>query len=136
MNYEEIIEAIRQAGGGPSRGTAACAAQATPQTLAERLIRGEARCILQELPAETVTRVSERTTPLLAPTAVGSTTITAATWPPGASRSLLTRDLFPAEETLHTREMPGPRLGHGSRVELKVPLGAGEVLGSRFEKSL
>ena len=82
MNYEEIIEAIRQAGGGPSRGTAACAAQATPQTLAERLIRGEARCILQELPAETVTRVSERTTPLLAPTAVGSTTITAATWPP------------------------------------------------------
>jgi uncharacterized protein (DUF2267 family) len=63
MNYEEIIEAIRQAGGGPSRDTAACAAQATPQTLAERLIRGEARCILQELPAETVTRVSERTTP-------------------------------------------------------------------------
>jgi uncharacterized protein (DUF2267 family) len=52
MNYEEIIEAIRQAGGGPSRDTAACAAQATPQTLAERLIRGEARCILQELPAE------------------------------------------------------------------------------------
>jgi uncharacterized protein (DUF2267 family) len=52
MNYEEIIEAIRQAGGGPSRGTAARAAQATPQTLAERLIRGEARYILQELPAE------------------------------------------------------------------------------------
>ena len=37
---------------GRSRDTAACAAQATPQTLAERLIRGEARCILQELPAE------------------------------------------------------------------------------------
>ena len=52
MNYEEIIEAIRQAGGGPSRDTAARAAQATPQTLAERLIRGEARYILQELPAE------------------------------------------------------------------------------------
>jgi hypothetical protein len=52
-----------------------------------------------------------------------------------ASRSLLTRDLFPAEETLHTHEMPGTRLAHPSRVTLKVPLAAGEVLGSRFEKS-
>ena len=52
MDYEEIIEAIRQAGGGPSRDTAARATQATPQTLAERLLRGEARYIIQELPAE------------------------------------------------------------------------------------
>ena len=52
MDYEEIIEAIRQAGGGLSRDTAERAAQATLQTLAERLPRGEARHILQELPAE------------------------------------------------------------------------------------
>jgi uncharacterized protein (DUF2267 family) len=52
MDYEEIIEAIRQAGGGLSRDTAERAAQATLQTLAERLPRGEARRILQELPAE------------------------------------------------------------------------------------
>src|ERR1700733_11046892 len=52
MDYEEIIEAIRQAGGGLSRDAAERAAQATLQTLAERLPRGEARHILQELPAE------------------------------------------------------------------------------------
>jgi uncharacterized protein (DUF2267 family) len=51
MDYEEIIEAIRQAGGGLSRDTAERAAQATLQTLAERLPRVEARHILQELPA-------------------------------------------------------------------------------------
>jgi hypothetical protein len=37
MDYEEIIEAIRQTGGGLSRDTAERAAQATLQTLAERL---------------------------------------------------------------------------------------------------
>jgi hypothetical protein len=37
MDYEEIIEAVRQAGVGPSRDTAKRAAQATPQTLAGRL---------------------------------------------------------------------------------------------------
>jgi uncharacterized protein (DUF2267 family) len=52
MDYKEIIEAIRQAGGGLSRDTAERDAQATLQTLAERLPRGEARRILQELPAE------------------------------------------------------------------------------------
>ena len=52
MDYEEIIEAIRQAGGGLSWDTAERAAQATLQTLAERLPRGEARQILQGLPAE------------------------------------------------------------------------------------
>jgi uncharacterized protein (DUF2267 family) len=52
MDYEEIIEAIRQAGGGMSRDTAERAAQAPLQTLAERLPRGEAQYILQELPAE------------------------------------------------------------------------------------
>ena len=52
MDYEEIIEAIRQAGGGLTRDTAERAAQATLQTLAERLPRGEARHILQELPAD------------------------------------------------------------------------------------
>ena len=52
MDYEEIIKAIRQSGGGLSRDTAERAAQATLQTLAERLHRGEARHILQELPAE------------------------------------------------------------------------------------
>src|ERR1700733_9832144 len=45
------------------------------------------------------------------------------------------RDLFPAKETLHTHEMPGTRLAHPSRVTLKVPLAAGRVLGSTFEKS-
>jgi uncharacterized protein (DUF2267 family) len=52
MDYEEIVEAIRQADGGLSRDTAERAAQATLQTLAERLPRGDARHILQELPAE------------------------------------------------------------------------------------
>jgi uncharacterized protein (DUF2267 family) len=52
MDYEEIIEAIRQAGGGLSRDMAERAAQPTLQTLAERLPRGEARHVLQELPAE------------------------------------------------------------------------------------
>jgi uncharacterized protein (DUF2267 family) len=51
MEYEEIIEQIRQAGGLGS-GAAEHAAQATLQTLAERLPRGEARHILAELPAE------------------------------------------------------------------------------------
>jgi uncharacterized protein (DUF2267 family) len=36
MDYDEIIEAIRQAGGGLSRDTAERAAQATLQTVAER----------------------------------------------------------------------------------------------------
>jgi uncharacterized protein (DUF2267 family) len=37
MDYQEIIEAIRRAGDGLSRETAERAAQATLQTLAERL---------------------------------------------------------------------------------------------------
>jgi uncharacterized protein (DUF2267 family) len=52
MEYEEIIEAIQQAAGGLGREAAERAAQATLQTLAERLPRGEARHIQQELPAE------------------------------------------------------------------------------------
>jgi uncharacterized protein (DUF2267 family) len=52
MDYEEIIEAIRHASGGFSSQAAERAAQATLQTLAERLPRGEAQHILQELPAE------------------------------------------------------------------------------------
>src|SRR6202167_6219493 len=52
MDYEEIIEAIGQAGGRLSRETAERAVQATLQTLAERLPRREARHILRELPAE------------------------------------------------------------------------------------
>jgi uncharacterized protein (DUF2267 family) len=52
MEYDEIIQAIRQASGGLSRGAAERAAQATLQTLADRLPRGEARHIQQELPAE------------------------------------------------------------------------------------
>jgi uncharacterized protein (DUF2267 family) len=46
MDYEEIIEAIGQAGGGLSWDTAERAAQATLQTLAERLPRGKVRHIL------------------------------------------------------------------------------------------
>jgi hypothetical protein len=52
MDYEEIIEAIGQAGGGLSWDTAERAAQATLQTLAERLPRGKVRHILWGLPAE------------------------------------------------------------------------------------
>jgi uncharacterized protein (DUF2267 family) len=51
MEYEQIIQAVQQAG-GLSRDEAERAAQATLQTLAERLPRGEARHIQQELPAE------------------------------------------------------------------------------------
>ena len=50
MDYEEIIEAIRRVVG--RAWTRPRAAQATPQTLGERLLRGEARYFLQELPAE------------------------------------------------------------------------------------
>jgi uncharacterized protein (DUF2267 family) len=52
MDYEEIIEVVRRASGGMGQGAAERAVQATLQTLAERLPRGEARHILQELPAE------------------------------------------------------------------------------------
>jgi uncharacterized protein (DUF2267 family) len=51
MEYDQIIQAIQQAG-SLSRDEAERAAQATLQTLAERLPRGEARHIQQELPAE------------------------------------------------------------------------------------
>jgi uncharacterized protein (DUF2267 family) len=51
MEYEQIIQAVEQAG-GLSREAAERAAQATLQTLADRLPRGEARHIQQELPAE------------------------------------------------------------------------------------
>jgi hypothetical protein len=59
----------------------------------------------------------------------------ATTSPRPRPRSHPTLDLFPPEETLHTHEMPGKRLAHPSRVPLRVPLTAGEVLGSKFEKS-
>lgn len=52
MEYKQIIEAIRQESGGLSGEAAEHAAQVVLQTLAERLPRGEARHILQELPAE------------------------------------------------------------------------------------
>lgn len=52
MDDEEIIEVIRRESGGLSPETAERAAQATLQTLAERLPRAEARHVLQELPAE------------------------------------------------------------------------------------
>jgi uncharacterized protein (DUF2267 family) len=52
MDYEEIIEVIRRASGGMGAEAAEHAAQATLETLAERLPRGEAQHILQELPAE------------------------------------------------------------------------------------
>jgi uncharacterized protein (DUF2267 family) len=51
MEYEQIIQAVAQAG-GLSREAAERAAQATLLTLAERLPRGEARHIQEELPAE------------------------------------------------------------------------------------
>jgi uncharacterized protein (DUF2267 family) len=52
MNYEEIIEVIRRASGGLGHLAAERAAQATLQTLAERLPRGEAGHIQRELSAE------------------------------------------------------------------------------------
>jgi uncharacterized protein (DUF2267 family) len=52
MDYEQIIELIRRAGGGLSSDEAERAAQVTLQTLAERLSRGEAIHILRELPTE------------------------------------------------------------------------------------
>jgi len=52
MDYEEIIEVIGRASGGLGHEAAERAAQATLQTLAERLPRGEAGHILRELPAE------------------------------------------------------------------------------------
>ena len=52
MDYEEIIDKTGHAAGGLDRQAAVRALQATLQTLAERLPRGEARHILQELPAE------------------------------------------------------------------------------------
>jgi uncharacterized protein (DUF2267 family) len=52
MEYEEIIEETRRASGGLTGEAAERAAQATLQTLAERLPSGEARHILAELPAE------------------------------------------------------------------------------------
>ena len=47
-----MIDVIRRAAGGLGHEAAELAAQATLKTLAERLPRGEARHILQELPAE------------------------------------------------------------------------------------
>ena len=49
-------------------------------------------------------------------------------------RILLTRDLFPVEETLPVDEMPGGQLIRPSRVPLKVPLAVSEVLGPMLEK--
>jgi len=51
MEYEEIVAVVRQASGGIG-SEADRVLQATLQTLAERLPRGEARHIVQELPAE------------------------------------------------------------------------------------
>jgi uncharacterized protein (DUF2267 family) len=53
MDYEEIIEIVQQASGGLSREAAERAAQATLQTLADRLSRDEVRQhIVLELPDE------------------------------------------------------------------------------------
>ncbi len=52
MEYEEIVAVVRQASGGIDSEAADRALQATLQTLAERLPRGEARHIVQELPAD------------------------------------------------------------------------------------
>jgi uncharacterized protein (DUF2267 family) len=52
MEYEEIVAVVRQASGGIGSEAADRALQATLQTLAERLSRGEARHIVPELPAE------------------------------------------------------------------------------------
>jgi uncharacterized protein (DUF2267 family) len=53
MDYEEIIAVIQQAGGGLSRDEAERAAQATLQTLADRLSRDEVRQhLVRELPDE------------------------------------------------------------------------------------
>jgi uncharacterized protein (DUF2267 family) len=52
MEYEEISGLIRRASGSLDSDEAARAAQATLETLAERLTPGEARHILQELPVE------------------------------------------------------------------------------------
>ena len=49
MEYEEIVAVVRQASGGIGSEAADRALQATLQTLAERLPRGEARHIVQEL---------------------------------------------------------------------------------------
>ena len=52
MDYEEIVEEIRRPAGGLGSEAAERAVQATLQPLAERLPRGEARHLLEELPAE------------------------------------------------------------------------------------
>lgn len=52
MDHEEIIDVTSRSSGGLVRDAAERAVQATLQTLAERRSRGEARHILQELPAE------------------------------------------------------------------------------------
>lgn len=52
MDYEQVIERTRQASDGLDRQAAEHTLQATLQTLAERLPRGEARHIMRELPPE------------------------------------------------------------------------------------
>jgi uncharacterized protein (DUF2267 family) len=52
MEYQEIIDAAARSAGGLDGEAADRAVQATLRTLAERLPGGEARHILQELPAE------------------------------------------------------------------------------------
>lgn len=52
MDYDGIIEITERSSGGLDRATAELAIQATLRTLAERLPRGEARHILDELPTE------------------------------------------------------------------------------------
>ena len=53
MEYEEIVAVVRQASGGIGSEAADRALQATLQTLAERLPRGEARHIVQEAASRT-----------------------------------------------------------------------------------
>jgi uncharacterized protein (DUF2267 family) len=57
MEYEETVAVVRQASGGIGSDAVDRPLQATLQTLAERLPRGEARHIVQELPAERKPRV-------------------------------------------------------------------------------
>jgi uncharacterized protein (DUF2267 family) len=52
MEYEEIIEEIGRAAGGLGKEAAERAAQATLQTLADRIPREEARHVVRELPDE------------------------------------------------------------------------------------
>jgi hypothetical protein len=83
MNYEEIIEVIRQAGGGPKPGHGRVRRPGDPSDpgRAPHPRRGPVHS--PGAAGRDGDPGQRKNNPLLAPTAVGSTTITAATWPPG-----------------------------------------------------